>query len=336
MDFRAYLRHERLFTDEPYEQEKLRPKNKVTELRESVIFDNFYLSPKEKIYCHICGAHRHLKGITGLLGDDSRILFGSSCAKDFFGPEVMRLCAGDLRRKTKKAFDKYLILELANSVEPVELWLESYRSTINHIERAWAEIHLKYEDAITNLLNHLKRNGGRLLDKTVVTIGGSAHKQEHFEHHRIVTHISAPEAIPYLKQVSQRATLVDAFIHAVRTVRTEPSEQMFSNLAALYLKTLDATKNVDACLAFTSDFFAPGKLSVLSEWISDQRRIRLGDPRDLTRQDLKNKFNKVMGAGLERPPLSLADAIRSTNIPEKLQHRRLSSPLVGEVTKSRS
>ncbi|HLP69675.1 MAG TPA: hypothetical protein VK181_19350 [Rhizobium sp.] len=336
MDFRAYLRDQRLFTDEPYEQECIREKERITEPPEGVIFDNFYRSPKEKIYCHICGSHRHLNGITGLLRDGSRILFGSTCAKDFFGSEVMQLCAGDLKRKTKKAFDKFLILEIANSVEPVESWLHSYRQTIHHIERSWTDIHLRYERSITNLLDHLRRNNGRLLDKAVITFGGMAHKQEQFEHHKIITHISAPEAIPYLKQVSQRLALVDAFIHAVRTVRTAPNEQLFSNLAALYQKTLDAATDVDACFTFTSDFFSPEKLTLLSNWISDQRRARLGNPRDLTKQDLRERFIRIMGIGVEKPRLSLADAIRSTDMAERLQQRSPTSPPVGEVTKSRS
>ncbi len=139
---------------------------------------------------------------------------------------------GRLKEKSKKAFDRYLILELANSIEPVEHWLKSYRQSILHIERAWIDIHLKHEAAITSLLDHLNKNNGRLIEKIVTSVGGTARKQEHFEQHKIITYVSSPEAIPLLKQVSQRVNLVEAFVHAVKTVRTEPNDQMFSNLAA--------------------------------------------------------------------------------------------------------
>ena len=321
MDLRAYLRQQRLFTDDPYNQECLREKEKIINKPASVTFDNFYRSPKEKIFCHICGSHRHFNGITGLLGDRTRILFGSSCAKEFFGQEVMRLCAGDLKARTKKASDRYLIMEVISSIEPVEQWLSSYRSILSHIERAWVEIHIKYEQPVVNLLTHLKRYNGRLLDTTVISFGGVAGKQQDFEYHNMLAHVSATEAIPYLKQVSQRADLIDAFIHAVKTVRSEPNEQMFSNLAALYQKTMDAAKDVDACLAFTSDFFREEKLALISNWIEKQRRLRLPDTREVTQQNLGHKFRKIMGSGVEKPSTSLSDAIRSTNITEKLKQR---------------
>lgn len=199
--------------------------------------------------------------------------------------------------------------------------MASYRQLISHIDLAWANIHLKHEHAIAGLLSHLRRNNGRLLETTVTSIGGDILKAQKFEQHSILTSISHPEAIPLLKQTAQRATLVEAFIYAVRSVKTEPNEQLFSNLGDMYKKTLDAAQSVDACLAFTVDFFHPIKLEILSDWLEKQRRIRLADKPDISKLNLGPKLRKIMGTGVEFPTVSLCDSLRMTGIPAKLAQR---------------
>jgi hypothetical protein len=323
MHFRDYLRRERLFTDEPYKQDQLRPKEKLRERPQSVIFDNVYRSAKQKIFCHVCGSHRHRNGITGLLVGGDRILFGSTCAKEFFGADVMLRCAGELRSKTKKAHDRFLILDVANSIEPVETWISSYKSTVFHVERAWTDIYLRYEAPVSELMNHLQRNRGRLLRSEIKSVGGNAMKQHDFEHKTIITHISEPEAISNLRKISQRVTLVEQFIYAVKSVKCEPSDQLFTNLSSMYFKTMNAATEIDACLLFTKDFFQKAKLTMVGAWLEERRKTRLSDLTAVTRQDLSYKFVKIMGSGVEAPP-SLAASLSSTDIPGKLSSR--SSP----------
>lgn len=326
MHFRDYLRHERLFTDDPYQQEQLRPKIRLSERPQAVMFDNVYRSAKHKIFCHICGSHRHKNGITGLLGSGDRILFGSTCAKEFFGNDVMSRCAGELRAKTKRALDRFLILEVANSIEPVEAWINSYKPIVFHVERAWADIHLRYEAPVTELMNHLQRNKGRLLQSEIKSVGGSATRQRDFEHHTIITTIAEPESIRNLRQLSQRLTLIEQFIYAVKTVRTQPSDQIFSNLSGMYLKTMNAAIEIDACLSFTRDFFQQPRITIIGAWLEEKRRSRLVDVKVMTRQDLSYKFVKIMGSGVEAPP-SLVASLNSTEIPEKLSLRNASSQI---------
>ena len=321
MDFRAYLRAERLFTETPYEQAGLLPKERVTVIPREVVFDNFYRSPKERIYCHICGGHRHLNGITGLVGGENRMLFGSSCAKEFFGAETARLCAGDFKRRTRRAYDRYVILDIANSMEPIERWLKSYRPLVIHVESAWVELYLKHEKPISSLLSHLARNSGRLVETAHVTVGGNARQLERVEQHSIVTHVSHTSAIPYLKQVIQRLTLVESFVYAVQSVRTEPSDQMFSNLAAKHQKTLEAAEVIDAILAFTNDFFQPDKLRLLASWMEKERQNRLSHMVEVTPQNLEPHLRGIMGSGIERPRQSLCETIGATDISQKLLHR---------------
>jgi hypothetical protein len=321
MDFRAYLRNERLFTETPYEQIDLLPKERITAVPEKVVFDNFYRSPKERIYCHICGGHRHLNGITGLVNGNHRMLFGSSCAKEFFGADVTRLCAGDFKRRTQGAYDRFVILYISHSIEPIENWLKSYRHLIVHIETAWIEIHIRHEKAISPLLAHLTRNNGRLVETKHISVGGNAKQLERLEQHAIITHISNANAIPYLKQMTQRLALVETFVHAVRSVKTEPSNQMFSNLAAKHQKTLEEAKVLDACISFTNDFFGAEKLKLLAHWMEKDRQNRLSQLTEVKPQNLEPHLRRTMGSGIEHPHQSLCDAFGTTGIPEKLLQR---------------
>lgn len=329
MDFYAYLKHEGLFTQDPYEQAGLLEKTRLAIAPQNPVFVNFYRSPKVKIYCHICGSHRHNNGLTGALGDGSKVLFGSKCAKAFFGTEVTNMCAGDLRSRTKRAYDRFLILDICSSIGPVEDWLSSYKPMIQCIESGWIDIHIRYEKPIEELLTHLRRNNGRLLKTSVISIGGSAQKEQLFEQQAIITYISSPEAIPNLKRITQRLSLVDNFVYAVRSIRREPSAQLFSNLASMFQKTLDAAQEVDACLAFTADFFRTEKLALVSDWIESRRRARLAGKPEMTRQELGPKFVKLIGSGLEKPRVSLAETLKSTEVTSKLAQQKKGPADVG-------
>lgn len=41
--------------------------------------------PKEKVYCVVCGGHRHKRGFTALLASGKRVLLGSTCGARQFG-----------------------------------------------------------------------------------------------------------------------------------------------------------------------------------------------------------------------------------------------------------
>lgn len=265
----------------------------------------------------------HLNGITGLLDNEERILFGSTCARMYFGEEVTRLRGAELRRKTKIAYDKYIILDLSSAVEPVEKWVNSYRNLVRSVELGWADIFRNHKEAVSPLMDHLRRNKGTLLQTSVVSVGGDARKKIDFEQHKIITHIAGPGAIRHLTQISQRLALVDVFISSVKSVRAEPSDQLFSNLSSMFRRTLDAATDVDASIRFTSDFFRPEKLQLISDWIESRQAIRLIDNPSVYRRDIGAKLQSIMGFGLSSPSISLAETLHSTQIPEKLEQRHL-------------
>lgn len=325
MDLQAYLRDQNLFTEEPYGQENLLPKERLRVAPGKVVFENFYRSKKEKIYCHLCGGHRHLKGVTGVFDDGSRILFGSSCAGDFFGLEVYKLCSADFRRRTERVRDRFLISEMANSLEPVAQWIKQYEHLGLHIERAWGDLFIQHQEALEGLTAHLMRYNGRLLEIDTVAVGGTAKRQELFEQQRIITHISHHQAIPYLRQVSQRLALVKSFIIAFNGIGDQPPNQVFDNIARLQKKCVEAATVVDSVTAFTADFFRPDKLQSVCDWIETRRRLRLSSHTSVNPQDLKPKFIAIMGSALERPLLGLQDALNETAIVAKLNQRAIKS-----------
>lgn len=322
MDFQNFLHSERLFLENPYDQDGMHPKEKLEPRNSDVVFDNYYRAKGSKIYCHICGSHRHHNGITGLYGDGSRILFGSKCAKDYFGPEIFSRSVGELRLRTKRAYDRFLIASLANSIEPVQLWMERYRNLLHSIETAWVNIKLKYQRPIEEIFSNIQKNSGRLVETSFVKIGGSAIESKSFHSHKIITNFQNSEAITNLTTLSQRGVLVDRFIESAQAVRIQPSEQLFSNLANLYKKTMASAEEIDACLRFTADFFNPAKIQALSDWHERRRQERLADHAKITPQNLGQKFFKIMGYGVEMPKESLSSALRSTQLLSRLEDRR--------------
>lgn len=322
MDLHSFLHSERLFLESPYEQDGLLAKERVVTGDSQVVFDNFYRSKSEKIYCHICGGHRHHKGITGLFANGDRILFGSACARDFFGVDVFKHCTADLRRRTRSAHDRFLILEISNSVEDLELWMKSYRQLIHHVERAWIDMHVNHETVVLNILNSIQRNAGRLVEVSDIRLGGKATKSTTTQDHRILLSLTGSDAIRHLKAVSQRATLVDMFVQAVKSIRHEPSEQLFANLAGMFNKTVLAAQEVDGVISFTTDFFSPEKLPIICAWIERRRHERLRGKEDITPQNLEHKFRKYIGHGIEKPHSSLASTLLATGILDKVSDRK--------------
>lgn len=321
MDIRAYLLDQKLQTETPYEQENLHPKERFW-CKEPVEFENFYRVKSEKIFCHICGAHRHNNGITGILESGTRILFGSKCATEFFGPEVMKRCAGDLRRKTKNALNRFTILKISHSMDNVEAWLRSYQHLVRHIDIAWHDIEIRYPKPYSEIMGHLQKNQGRILRVTTQTTEGKALKAYTQENTQILTAVRFPEAIKFLKQGQQQISLVRVFAEAVKSIRTEPSEQMFNNLAKKYRDALQAAKTADAIIVFTASFFSPDKLSTISQWYEERRESRLADKNQITKQDIGERFSKIMGTGVEIPRSSLALAMVSTKIESQLYERQ--------------
>lgn len=191
------------------------------------------------------------------------------------------------------------------------------------IDIGWTDILVKYEKPVAEALKNITRGNGRLLEARVVSVGGDAGKIHKYEQHEILAFISGAEAITYLKRAAQRATLVDAFVAAIRSMKTQPSDQIFANLAGMYRKTLDAAEDVDRCIGFTVDFFQPDKLEIISAWMERRRLTRLGDIPEVTKQNLGPKLRKIMGFGIENPQTSLSEALKSTNILTKISKRQI-------------
>lgn len=261
------------------------------------------------IFCHICGGHRHYKGITGILNDGSRILFGKKCATDYFGPEVVNLHAAELRRRTSDAHARFKILSIKAALSEISEWLNSYRPLIQHCSQSWIEIKAKYPEPYEEILNHLSRNSGRFVQRDHVEIKSVEHGLKRMFQDTILGFVRSSNSIPYLTQISQQLSLVDAFIETIDSLRFEPSSQSLNNLNRMFVRMVSAATLVDASLAFTHDFFSPQKMAIVNRWAEQKRREKLGHIDGTSTRDVGKLFTKIMGSAFPIPPITLRDTI---------------------------
>lgn len=321
MNFLDFLGHEKLYVSEPYRQEHLLPKQKVPRKDLKVVFENFYRSPKEKIYCHICGGHRHNNGITGEFENGERILFGSKCAKDYFGPEVARNCAYELKKRTKDAQARFGILDFRNSIEDVEKWIRSYKPLVLRCEQIWVDISNLHPEPFEELMTHLSRNDGRIVETQIEEIGGSVNRAQRFENKIILGHIRRPDGIPNLTKVSQSLSLVETFMTSVRELTPSANRQLISNIYDFYRKMTGAAETVDAVIEFSADFFSPTKLALAGEWLDRQRARRLSGAELVSRRDMVGKFTKIVGSAFPLPSITLEESLKRFKVESVVSDR---------------
>lgn len=305
MDLNSYLIHEKLFTDAPYDQEKLHQLVKLSVKPRLAVLENGYSYKSERVFCHICGGRRHFKGFTGILEDGQKILFGSKCAKDYFGNEITKKSISELKTKTRNAKARFKILCIRNSMEPIEKWLDSYEELFQKIDRGWINIEAQYSKPFLAIMDNLKKNNGRLVKYSMEIIGGNAKNEEHHRTSQILISIKNSNAIPILTQGQQQIALIRAFVTAIRSLDANPDEQLFINLVASYQRAIKAAENADAILSFTIDFFNQDKLGAISNWYQEYRVEKLHHRTKVTKQDVGGLFTKFMGTGLELPPTRL-------------------------------
>jgi hypothetical protein len=315
MTIPQYLRDEGLVIDEPYQQANLRELKRLLEKPSSVLLSNKYVVREENIFCHICGGRRHHKGITGLLPDGSRLLFGSHCAKEFFGPQIWNQSVSEYRQRQEAAFKRYKLKRIRQSLNGVRGWISRYEHGLKEAEQAWRHISIAHSEAVSEIVAHIYRNNGRIIEEVEETVShetrSSGHNQRYFTT-KIITAVRSPEAVLWIMNLSQNIIIVKHFASAVSgeseyefSAATEQAVDMFNS------KVLPAAKEIDAAAEFLTDFFSDAKLKVICEWSDRQRIRRLSDRPAITPRDLYASVRRKCGFGFERPHTSLVNQFPS-------------------------
>ena len=315
MDFESYLHSENLQVSDPYDQEHLRPREKILAKFNTVVFDNFYRQQKEKVFCHICGGYRHNNGITGLLGNGERILFGSKCAKDYFGPEISKLCAADLRRRTKSAKNRYTLTVFKNSAIEIESWLNSYGALVRKCQEIWIEIRRKHPEPFQNVMEHINRNNGRLIRTHLNEVGGNALRKSAIQTQEIITSISNHNVIPQLTQLRQRLEYIEFFCNSVETFNVSDDPQLLNNSVKMLKRAESEAGIIDASLRFSHDFLSDTKLKIISDWLEERRLEKLVDVNQIKKRDFFAMARRVSGHAFPLPSQQLGDCIRNCKVP---------------------
>lgn len=315
MDFESYLHSENLQVSDPYDQENLRPREKITAAANSVVFDNFYRQQKEKVFCHIGGGYRHNNGITGILESGERILFGSKCSQDFFGPEITKLCAADLRRRTKSAKNRYTLTVFKNSASKIENWLSSYGILVKNCQEIWIEIRRKHPEPFRNIMEHIARNNGRLIRFHISEVGGNALRKDAIQTQEIITAIASHHAIPQLTQLRQRLEYIEFFCNSVETFNVSDDPQLLNNSVKMLKRAEVEADLIDASLTFSHDFLSDTKLKIISDWLEEKRVEKLVDVNQIKKRDFVAMVRRISGHAFPLPGSRLGDCIRSCKAP---------------------
>jgi hypothetical protein len=314
MTLREYLISSALLVDNPYEQERLRPTVKVVcdDATEPRLL-NGYSVRGEKIFCHICGAHRHKKGITGQLSDGTRILFGRNCAEDFFGKKVWEKCWGELKRAQELAFARYRVLNLAKLCEPMDMWVASHRHQVLKTKETWDNIFVQHEQFFREVELELKRSGGRLTETDDVIVSSdlaAVGLKRSFSTTTIVASVRGYQYFPDLRDIDKHLIVVESFLAALKSASSELSDQQILEYSRRIERNVrPAVRRIDGALALTADFLSEEKLTAVGGW-SDRKRIRsLSHLPSITPRKIAEAIRKISGYGFELPSERLEDAI---------------------------
>lgn len=313
MTLREYLLSTALLVESPYLQPGLRPLEKIVRPDTSPKLVNGYSINGDRIFCHICGGHRHQRGITAQLSDGSLILFGRHCAEKFFGPKIWERCWGEFKRKQEVAFARYRILNLRKLCQPMKNWFNSYRKQVLNVKEVWDQISVAHPNFVSELEKSLKRNNNRIVESDDVTVSSdtaeAGHRQSYFTT-TIVATVRGGEFLPHVANIDKDLVVVESFLTAIENMPEDVSDQVILE----YSKRLEqnvrmSARRIDGTLDLTADLFSEAKLVTIGAW-SDRRRIReLRHLPRVTPRDIAASIRKICGHGYEVPHSRLEETI---------------------------
>jgi hypothetical protein len=274
---------------------------------------NGYSVRGQKIFCHICGGHRHKKGITGRLSDGSKILFGRNCAEDFFGEKIWEKCWGEFKRAQELAFARYRLLNLAKLCEPMEAWVAANRHRVLKTKEIWDDIFVGHEQFYVEVELQLRRNNGRITETSDV-IGtadlAAVGLKNSYSTTTIITSVRAHQFFPSLREVDKELIIVESFLAAIKGMGLDLSDQQIVEYSRRIERNIrPATRRIDGALALTADLLSEEKLSKIGQWLDRKRVEALRHLPKIIPRNLAEAVRKTVGYGHEVPQRNLEDTI---------------------------
>lgn len=308
-----YLRQKGLLVDAPYEVPSLAPLQRLAAAPPSVFPQSYYRVAGEKVFCHLCGGHRHYLGMVGLCPDGSAILFGSACAKDYFGPDIWRKMEAMQDLAVERANEEFRGQWIKRDIVRAMAWLDTNLALLRGVISAWTELFYNHSDMTKELLDALGQNRGRLIETRYESASYAARQAgvsgRAFSVSEIVVSLPAWEGIAAIGQVEAHIASIRYLCDSVASV-SEPTVEDFSRWDNyLSTKVRAGAANVDHFLEFSVALFAHGVLEKCGEWLDRRRTERLSDQSSIIPRNAGDLLRRRVGYGFEMPPSLLAEAL---------------------------
>ncbi len=308
-----YLREKGLLIDAPYEVPSLAPLVRLTAVPTSVTPASYYRVPNEKVFCHLCGGHRHHLGMVGSCPDGSAILFGSACAKEYFGPDIWKKMETTQERAIERANEEFRGRWIKRDIGRATTWLRTNQAVIRAVIAAWTELFYSHRDMTKELLDALAKNRGRLIETRHETASSSAREagvsRRGFSVSEIVVSLPAWEGITAIGQVDSHLAAIRHLCDTVASV-DEPTIEDFARWDNyLSSKVRAGAANVDHFLEFSIALLADGVLEACGRWLDQRRAERLRDQDNLLPRNAGDLLRRRVGHGYEMPVSRLSEAL---------------------------
>lgn len=314
MNFSNYLVDKNLNTFSPYEQENLLPLKKHEPDRLFLEIINSYAIGAEKIFCHICGSKKHNKGYTGKQKDGSLLLFGSTCANDYFDSNTLQQACNAFNKKLEIEKSEYHVVIIRQKAGWIEEWFARNESLISGIKKNWELIELKNKSEFDALFDHLDKNSGRLVE-TITTeasaLSQETGKAEFITQNRILFAFKHYTNRSKIWSFAAHINLANEFINLLQNSPSAIASESIQNLDKRrrknFLQTVDA---IDQAINFSVEIFQEQKLNKISIWLDQRRESNLQfSHEEIRARDMPSILKKKIGYGYEYPAISLRDHI---------------------------
>jgi hypothetical protein len=331
----AYLRQKAILIDDPYAISNLAPLEKLEKIPNDVTMHSFYAAPKKtKVFCHLCGSYRHFRGMIGHCDDGTAILFGSHCAKKYFGADTWQRIEHKRRQLFEQATQEHRGYWIHRNIEPTDEWLTRHMALISSIRTAWATLFVEHPEMTQELLDHLKRNRGRLLEEEVREIDtdlrSAGLRNRYLTTTKILVSLPSSSAIDGLADIDRDIAAVRLLCRTILETKY-PTVSDFSRWDHhLSMNVRRGAENIDAFLNFSSAIFADGNLEICGQWLDSRRRERIDADR-VSPRDAAKLLRKKVGYGYERPTVTLASTLPDFSLGQTLKSVDLRKLATGQA-----
>lgn len=313
MDAEAYLLQKGLRTFDPYAQEDLLPLDRQIPDRNSLEIRNRYIVGSKKIFCHICGSRRHHNGFTGVVSDGSAILFGNTCARDYFCEEALSCAQLAFEHQEQLAYAEFTVRRLQGTASEMRRWLQKHHSTVKSISDAWDLLLAEHGPTFTELFTHLEKNNQRLtedFEEEASDISRSVGRIDRVVSRRVVCAVRNFASIKTIREFRNHhrivstlpSVLLELDSSATKAALLELSEKLRTN----FFPSLD---EFEAVIRLSVELFSEPTFSQICHWSDRQRILRLRQADRVSPRDLARTLRRKLGDGYELPRPMLREVV---------------------------